>query len=190
MLKDPKHNINKSQAGRSQAFLENLGTLSGRPKEVIYTDGKEFLYGNTKIRFSPPMTHGLHDRLGYVTEVLVDDGDSRFIHTSDVLGPCTKEQTDYVIKENPQVAFIDGPMYFTIREAVSNLKRIIDESEIEKIVIDHHLLRDAKWREKIAEVFREAEREGDTKIMTAAEFLGRENDLLEARRKYLWKSGT
>lgn len=188
LIKDPEHHINKSQIKRSRLFLDNLETLDGRPKEIIYTDGKEFHYGGTKIKFSPPMTHGLENRLGYVTEVLVDDGDTRFIHTSDVLGPCTREQTDYIINENPRIAFIDGPMYFTVRKAVSNLKRIIGESDIEKVVIDHHLLRDAKWREKIGEVFDEAQKKGSTQIMTAAGFAGEKDDLLETRRKELWKN--
>ena len=187
MLKDPTHHINKSQTGRSKVFLENLDSLLGRPKEVLYTDGKEFRYGDTSLRFSPPMTHGFDGRLGYVTEVVVDDGVSRFLHSSDVLGPCTKEQTDYIVTENPETAFIDGPMYFSVREAINNLKRIIDETDIKTLVVDHHLLRDPRWREKIAEVFAEAEKKGGVRVLTAAGFLGRGDDLLESKRKELWK---
>jgi hypothetical protein len=184
MLKDPTAHINKSQIARSAKFLKNM---LGLPKEIIYTDGKEFRYGGTRIKFSEPMTHGLENRLGYVTEVLVDDGIERFIHTSDVLGPSTAEQTEYIIRENPVTAFIDGPMYFTLAQAVQNLKRIIKESDIRNLVIDHHLLRDAHWREKIGDVFREAEKKG-VKVLTAAEYSGKENDLLETKRKQLYAS--
>ena len=184
MLKDPNEHINKSQTARSAKFLKNM---SGLPKEVIYTDGKEFVYGSTKIKFSLPMTHGLENRLGYVTEVLIDDGDRKFIHTSDVLGPCTDEQTSFIIKENPDTAFIDGPMYFSMKQAIANLKKIIRECNIKELVIDHHLLRDLKWREKISEVFKEAEKKKTTRILTAAEYAGKENDLLEAKRKELYK---
>jgi uncharacterized protein len=184
MLKDPNEHINKSQIARSTKFLKNM---KGLPKEIIYTDRKEFTYGDTKIKFSEPMTHGLENRLGYVTEVLVDDGASRFIHTSDVLGPSTKEQTEFIIRENPDIAFIDGPMYFSMQQAVSNLKRIVKESDIRNLVVDHHLLRDEHWRKRIEEVFREAEKEG-VKVLTAAEYSGKENDLLEAKRKELYKN--
>jgi len=184
MLKDPNEHINKSQIARSAKFRKNMGDL---PKEIIYTDGKEFAYGDTKIKFSLPMTHGLENRLGYVTEVLIDDGDGRFIHTSDVLGPSTTEQTEFIIHENPDTAFIDGPMYFSVPQAIANLKRIILESDIRKLVIDHHLLRDAHWRKKIDDVFKEAEKKG-VKVLTAAEYAGKENDLLEARRKELYKN--
>ena len=184
MLKDPCSHINKSQIMRSTKFLKNM---SGLPKEIIYTDGKEFTYGGTRIKFSEPMTHGLENRLGYVTEVLVDDGIGRFIHTSDVLGPCTDEQTAFIIKENPDTTFIDGPMYFSMKQALENLKRIIQESDIKNLVIDHHLLRDAHWKTKIEDVFTEAEKKGGVKILTAAEYAGKENDLLEARRKELYK---
>jgi predicted metallo-beta-lactamase superfamily hydrolase len=185
MLKDPKEHINKSQTARSAKFLKNMGSL---PKEILYTDGKQFTYGSTKIKFSLPVTHGLENRLGYVTEVLIDDGERKFIHTSDVLGPCTDEQTDFIIKENPDTAFIDGPMYFSMEQARANLIRIIRETSIKELVIDHHLLRDPKWKEKIPEVFKEAEKKKTTRILTAAEYTGMENDLLEAKRKELYES--
>lgn len=182
MLKNPKEHINKSQIARSAKFLRNM---TGLPKEIVYTDGKEFRYGGTRLKFSEPMTHGLENRLGYVTEVLVDDGAGRFIHTSDVLGPSTKEQTEFIIHENPDTAFIDGPMYFSMREAIVNLKRIVNESDIRDLVIDHHLLRDEHWKKKIDEVFKEAEKKG-VRVLTAAEYSGKENDLLETRRKQLY----
>jgi predicted metallo-beta-lactamase superfamily hydrolase len=185
MLKDTSTHINKSQIARSAKFLKNMGEL---PKEIIHTDGKEFRYGGTRIKFSAPMTHGLENRLGYVTEVLIDDGDRKFIHTSDVLGPCTDEQTAFIINENPDTAFIDGPMYFSMKQAIANLRGIIQECDIKELVIDHHLLRDLKWKEKISGVFKEAEKKKTTRILTAAEYAGKENDLLEAKRKELYKS--
>ncbi len=182
-MKNPKERINKSQVKRSADFLENL---EGLPKEIIYSDGKEFSFGDTKIKFSEPVTHGLENRLGYVTEVLVDDGGRRFIHTSDVLGPCTDEQTSFIVKEKPDTVFIDGPMYFTLGQANANLKRIIRECDVKELVIDHHLLRDLRWRDKIAGVFKEAEKKGTVKVLTAAEYSGKADDLLEARRKELY----
>lgn len=181
-LKNPKEKINRSQIERSKKFLKNLGDM---PKEIIYSDGTEHKFGATKIRFSQPVPHGKDDYLGYVTEVLIDDGETKFLFTSDVLGPCTDDQTKFILGEKPDILFTDGPMGFTAKEAVANLKKIISECNIETIVIDHHLLRDLHWKKKIAEVFKAAE--GKTKVVSAAGFLGREEDLLEARRKKLYE---
>ncbi len=61
------------------------------------------------------------------------------------------------------------------------MRRILNETGVETLVVDHHLLRDLKWKEKIARVF-----ETGKEVKTAAEFLGLENDMLEARRKELF----
>lgn len=184
MLKDPKKNINLSQTKRSKRFLENL---EGLPKEIMYSDGREFSFEKTLLRFSEPVTHGMRDRLGYVTEVLVEDrAGKRFIHTSDVLGPCTQEQTDFILRENPDVLFADGPLNFTLAPAIRNLKKIVRKTGVKKLVIDHHLLRDLSWKEKIRGVFLEAEKKGAPEIMTAAEYAGKPTEQLEARRRELY----
>ncbi|MEA3255035.1 MAG: MBL fold metallo-hydrolase [Candidatus Altiarchaeota archaeon] len=186
MLKHPHEYINRSQISRSKYFLKNL---EGLPQKIYFSDNKKFSFNETTIKFSEPMPHGLHDRLGYVTEVLMMDGrtNTKFIHTSDVLGPCTGKQTEFIIDENPEVVFTDGPMNFTLKPAVENLSRIIRETDVKKLIIDHHLLRDINWRNRIREVFTVAEKEGGkTKIMTAAKFAGKKNDLFEAGRKELY----
>jgi predicted metallo-beta-lactamase superfamily hydrolase len=53
------------------------------------------------------------------------------------------------------------------------------------IILEHHILRDEGWREKIEGVFEKA-RETSCKILTAAEFLGVENAFLEAARRRLY----
>lgn len=181
-LKNPLEKINRSQTMRAKEFLSNLGDL---PEEIVYSDGSQHKLGTTKIRFSPPVPHGNNSRLGYVTEVLIDDGETKFLFTSDVLGPCTVDQTDFILECNPNILFVDGPMNFTTKEATANLKKIIAECNINTLVIDHHLLRDLNWKNKITEVFSAAE--GKTKILSAAEFTGRREDLLEANRRKLYE---
>ncbi len=66
--------------------------------------------------------------------------------------------------------------------AVENMQRILRETDVEKLIIDHHLLRDLNWRERIAAVF-----DTGKKVETAAEFLGVGNELLEAKRRELFK---
>jgi Predicted hydrolase (metallo-beta-lactamase superfamily) len=67
------------------------------------------------------------------------------------------------------------------------LKRIIDETDVKKMIMDHHLLRDINYKEKIADLYEYSEEKG-VQILSAAEYIGRENDLLEARRRELWHS--
>jgi hypothetical protein len=56
---------------------------------------------------------------------------------------------------------------------------------VKYLIPDHHLTRDLKWREKLSEVFVEAEDRG-VKIMSAANYGGVNEELLEARRKELY----
>ena len=53
------------------------------------------------------------------------------------------------------------------------------------MILDHHLVRDLHYKNKIIDVLKTAKRMGK-KVLTAAEFLGRENEFLEARRKELY----
>lgn len=188
LIKHPAENINRSQRGRAELFLKQV---EGMPEKLEYADGREFSFGKTGIRFSNAVFHGTGSRLGYVVEVCIREGEESFVFTSDVEGPNTKEQTEFIIKEKPNVVYLDGPLsymlgyrysYESLALAVENMLRILKETNVEKLIIDHHFLRDLKWRERIAPVF-----ETGKKVLTAAEFLGIENELLEARRRELFK---
>ncbi len=188
LIKHPAENINRSQMGRAGFFLKQI---EGKTGKLEYADGREFNFGETGVVFSNAVFHGTGSRLGYVIEVCVREGEESFVFTSDVEGPNTKEQTEFIIKENPGIVYLDGPLsymlgyrysYESLENAVENMLRILRETEVETLIIDHHLLRDLKWRERIAGVF-----ETGKKVLTAAEFLGVENELLEARRRELFK---
>ncbi|MCX9011724.1 MAG: hypothetical protein OIN66_11460 [Candidatus Methanoperedens sp.] len=187
-IKHPEENINRSQKVRAAYFLKQI---NGMPEKLEYADGREFSFGNTTIRFSDAVFHGTGNRLGYVVEVSIREGGDCFVFTSDVEGPNTKEQTEFIITENPDTAYLDGPLsymlgyrysYESLAGAVENILRILKETDMEKLIIDHHLLRDMNWKEKIARVF-----EAGKEVLTAAEFQGTSNNLLEARRKELFK---
>ena len=183
--KDRLHDINKSQKERGRHFEE---TVKDRC-ELVYADGKEFRHGDTVIKFSPPFPHGSErTRLGYVIMTTIDDGSGRVLHASDVSGPVYEKAADYIISENPYTAIIDGPAtiflgwkmsYDDLKRAEKNLLRIIKETDAE-IILDHHLLRDLKYRERLKRVY---EHEN---VKSAAEYLGTENNMLEARRRDLW----
>jgi predicted metallo-beta-lactamase superfamily hydrolase len=189
--KHPKKNINKSQKKRARFFLKQLGEL---PKKIEFSDGNEFSFGKTTIRFSEAVPHGTNTKLGYVTEVSIHSARTKFLHTSDVQGPALKEQLRFILDEQPKVIFCDGPMSYmlgfryskkNLQKSIKNINRIIRETKVKKLVLEHHLLRDLQWKKRIKNVYKVARKE-KVKVMTFAEFLGKENEILEARRKELY----
>lgn len=195
LVKHPTEKINQSQKERAKYFLERLGDL---PTRIEYSDGKEFKFGSTLIRFSQPVFHGTNPRLGYVTEVLIVDGSSdyRFIHTSDVEGPSVENQTSFILQNEPNVVFLDGPLSYmlgfryshkSLEISLKSMMRIIQDCPLEKFVVDHHLLRDLKWRERLSAVFKFAESEG-VEFQTAAEFGRKKVEMLEAMRRELYST--
>jgi predicted metallo-beta-lactamase superfamily hydrolase len=192
LTKHPTENINKSQKKRSAIFLD---TLEGIPERIEFSDGNEFKFGKTKIRFSKAVPHGSNTKLGYVTEVCIHDGRQRFLYTSDVQGPNLDEQMDFILDEDPNVIFCDGPMTYMLGFRYSkksleasiqkNLIKIINKTKVKKLALDHHLLRDLKWNERIMDVYKAAKKQ-NVNLMTIADFCGKKNLMLEARRKELY----
>jgi predicted metallo-beta-lactamase superfamily hydrolase len=191
LIKHPTEKINFSQKGRASYFLEQIKNL---PKKLEYADGKEFEFGKTKIKFSQPVFHGTNQRLGFVIEVLIEEKNYKFIHTSDVEGPSQEDQTEFILKNKPNLVILDGPLSYMIyrfgvkalEDSVKNMIKIVENCPLEALVVDHHFLRDLKWKEKIAKVFEVANKK-KIKILTAAEFAGKEVEMLEARRKELYQ---
>lgn len=191
LTKHPTENINYSQKRRAKYFLREL---EGKPKEIEYSDGREFSFKGTRIKFSEPVFHGTNSRLGYVTEVAITDGDFTFLFTSDVEGPSIGEQVKFILQEDPNIIYLDGPLSYmlgyrysmkSLRASVKNIIKVLRETKVEKFIVDHHLLRDLEWRKRMSDIFETAEKL-DKEILTAAEYLGLENDMLEARRRELY----
>jgi len=190
-IKDPKNNINYSQKNRAKYFLEQIKDI---PEEINIADNSNFELGNTKIVFSKPVFHGTNSRLGYVVETMIDDHKERFIHTSDVEGPALDDQIEFILQYSPQTLILDGPMSYMLgyryptkylERSIENIIRIIDETDIKTIIPDHHFTRDLNFKERLKPVYNKIEGT-DVKIITAAEYAGKEIELLEARRKELY----
>jgi uncharacterized protein len=185
--KDISQNINKSQKQRGTEFKEKIKNSC----KLIYCDNTQHKFGDTTITFSPAFFHGPENiRLGYVIMTTVDDGKKRVLHASDVQGPVTKDATDYIIKQNPDVLIMDGPATIflgwkfsmqNLQDSSDNLIKILKETKSE-IILDHHLLRDIKYKE----IYPEPYKIGKKRVKTFAEYLGKENNTLEAHRKKLW----
>ncbi len=190
-IKHPTENINKSQKSRAAFFLE---AIKGLPKKIEISDGNTFLLGKTRIAFSKAVCHGTNPRLGYVTEVSIKSNNEKFLHTSDVEGPSLEEQIKFILEEKPDVLFVDGPMTYMLGYRYSfksleisnnNLVKAMRETGLQTLVLDHHFLRDLKYKTRIKPVYEAAEKY-DVKVLTAAEFCGRKIEMLEALRKELY----
>jgi len=183
LIKDGEKNINRSQKIRFNFFKDKI-------KDYEFADGKEYIFGRTKIKFSKPFHHGNEKSvLGYVISVVIEST-KKIIFTSDVEGPVLESVADFIISENPELVIIDGPpTYFLgykfsqndFERSYNNLKRIV--KEIDKVVIDHHLLRDLKYRERLHDVYLLGN------AITYAEYNNQEINMLEAHRKDLYKNG-
>jgi len=112
------------------------------------------------------------------------------VHSSDVQGPVTKSAKEYIIDQKPDLLIMDGPPTIfigwkfskqSLQDASDNLVEIINTLGCQ-VILDHHLLRDLKY----LDIFSEPYRIGKEKIKTFAEYLGKENNTLEAHRKELW----
>jgi len=188
-LKDPAFHINRSQRERASAFRKAIAPYA---KETLVADGATAEYGNTTIRFSPAVPHGFSDELGYVVMVFVEDSEGSFLHSSDVEGPPLKSQLSWILRQNPDVLYVDGPMTHMpvnfpeeqTRKSIANLERIVRSTDIRTMIVDHHLLRDRAWRQRADPVYRAGEEHG-VRVTTAAEFAGRPLDPLEYRRDQL-----
>jgi predicted metallo-beta-lactamase superfamily hydrolase len=195
-IKDPALNINRSQMWRAAHFLQSI---QGLPKEIKPADGKSLRVGETTIRFSPAVTHGVDNKLGYVVEVCVKSGGESVVFTSDVQGPVSEDQAKFILENTPQTLVVDGPPTYLIggsfkeddlKQATHLLTKILRSlatSGLHTVILDHHLLRDLNYRERMKPVYEVGEELG-VRLSTAAEFIGRGVDLLEARRKELYQA--
>ncbi|MDH7517325.1 MAG: MBL fold metallo-hydrolase [Candidatus Thermoplasmatota archaeon] len=185
--KDISNNINKSQKERGTDFKKIVENKC----DLIYCDNSEHKIGSTKIIFSQPFFHGPEKvALGYVLMTTIYDGKKRITHSSDVQGPVTKDAKDYIIEQKPDLLIMDGPPTIflgwkfskkNLEDASNNLVEIIEKTGCD-VILDHHLLRDLKYKE----VFPKPYEKGGMRVKTFAEYLGKENNTLEAHRKELW----
>jgi len=185
--KDINKNINKSQQKRGTDFKKIVEDSC----DLIYCDDSKHNVGNTELIFSPPFFHGPENvRLGYVIMTTIDDGEKRLLHASDVQGPVTKSAKEYIISQSPDVLIMDGPPTIflgwkfsmqNLQDAADNLVEIKEKLDCD-IILDHHLLRDLNYKKTFPQPYLAS----GEKVKTFAEYIGKENNTLEAHRKELW----
>ncbi|BAB67433.1 MBL fold metallo-hydrolase [Sulfurisphaera tokodaii] len=191
-IKDPTNNINNSQKyRRAPKFLRALKDI---PNKIEVADGKEFIFGSTKLIFSKAVPHGADERLGYVIQLGINDKDGTVLFTSDIEGAPKEQHLDFTKKISPNFIIIDGPLSYLLGRALSeedldksikNMESIV-KNGLQYAIIDHHVLRDLN-HENVLKPVKEVAKDFGVKVISAAEYLGVEPNLLEAHRRELFK---
>ncbi len=192
LLKNPEEKINRNQKTRAKSFISKVGRYA---REIHHADKDEFRFGSTVIEFSKPVQHGPTLRMGWVVEVAIRSGKKTFVHTSDVQGASERAQLEFVLDSDPDVVLMDGPFSMLmmmdkarpLKRSEKNIIRIIEETKVKDFLIDHHFLRELEYRERIPGIFKAAKR-NKVNLTTCAGYLGKQEELLEARRKELYKA--
>lgn len=191
LVKNYRSMINFSQRRRGWMFKKTAGKYA---KRLETADGKTFEFGNTKLKFSNPVFHGSENSaLGWVLMTTIECEDEKFLFASDVQGPMNDSALKIILVEKPQLIIIGGPPIYLagfrvkdehIELGMKNLE--ILAKNIPTTILEHHILREERWREFSQPVFDAASKTGHS-VVTAAEFLKNKNNLLEFRRKQLFE---
>lgn len=190
LMKNPKEKINSSQRQRAWLFQKTGGQYA---KKLEAADGQIFSYGKTILRFSESVLHGSEDSmLGWVIMLIIEHEDERFMFAPDVQGPMSSHALKLICDADPNVVMLGGPPLYLEGSKVSlqkleiglnNLGLIVEKVPL--VILEHHALRDEFWKEKIVQVYHRASKAGHS-LVTAAEYLGKENLFLESKRKQLY----
>lgn len=190
LIKNPREKINFSQRRRAWVFQRTGGKYA---KRLEVADGQSFVFDNTRIKFSEPVFHGSENSFsGWVLMATIEFGDEKVVFAPDVQGPISMQSLELIVNEKPTLAIVGGPpLYLSgfkvdeehVKHGLINLEKIVQVTPC--TILEHHILRSEKWRESVVNVFEKAKNAGH-KVLTAAEYLGKINALLEARRKTLF----
>lgn len=185
--KDPRRMINPNQSRRAAELWKALAPRC----RLESAEGRHQEFPGALLSASPPLAHGAEGTgLGYVVALTVTDRSAgfRFVHASDVQGPPSGVATAYLIRERPHLLYLSGPPSYIERQigsslleqGIENLLKIIEATGC-RVIMDHHALRDPRHRERLRRLWETG------RVVTAAEYLGRAETLLEANRNRLWE---
>ena len=187
ILKDYKK-MHKSAKKRGKIVEEKLKDLA----KIEFVDNgiKEFDNCYIEIR---EFWHGEENsKLGKVNTIFIEYKNYSILYFSDNF---LLDSLNYAIEKSPKFAILDGfPTIFlnkkysleTFLKFKENVKKFIEKTNVKQIILDHHIVRDLNYKEKIEDLIEFSNSLG-TKICTAAEFIGLKNLFLEALRKYIYK---
>lgn len=192
LAKSYRSMVNFSQRRRGWMFKKTGGSYAERLETA---DSRTFKFGNTKLKFSDPVFHGSENSaLGWILMITIECDDEKVLFASDVQGPIHTPTLDIILAEKPQLVIMGGPPTYLagfrvkkehIKQGMQNLENLV--KRVPTTILEHHTLRDEKWKTVIQPIFDAASKIGH-KVVTAAEFAGEKNNLLEFRRRQLFES--
>ena len=190
LLKSIEANITPVQKKRGGSLNKLLKRFS---KEVIWADNYRYEIGNTILKTTIAVEHGVGKKfLGYVILPVIMYSIEKFMFVPDVYGPISSNVLDIILKEMPDVIYLDGPPLYlkdlgfgriSLRKVERNLESII--RNVSEMIIDHHVFR-SKAGPKFIDSLK-AKISNPHKILTVAEKIGVEPRLLEINRQLLWE---
>jgi len=191
LAKDIRSKINFSQRRRGWLFQD---AAKHWVESLEVADGKSLMEGSTRLSFSNPVPHGEDgSQLGYVLMLCVEYEDERIMHCSDVQGPVSDSTLHKMLRFKPDIAIVGGPPFYlsgfrvsqrAIGSALRNAEKVVDTTPL--VIYDHHSLRSKDCFQRLSGLREVAEGSGH-RIVTAAEYSGLPNELLEAKRKELYE---
>ena len=192
LAKSFRSKVNASQRRRGWMFKKTAGSHA---KKLKTADNKTFVLGKTSIKFSEPAFHGPENSdLGWVVMATIKVADEKIVFASDIQGPIYTPTLDKILAEAPQLAIVGGPPTYLagfrikhkdIEKGLQNLTRLVES--VPTTILGHHIFRDELWRSHVQPIFDAAAQAGN-KVLTAAEYLGKENNFLEFRRMRLFET--
>jgi predicted metallo-beta-lactamase superfamily hydrolase len=191
-LKNPTQQINTYNRKLAFDFIQKI---KGKSKDIKYIDGRKLQMGKLTITFSKPLGLINDNKSDFIIQVAIQEKEDIFLFTSDIYGLAQKEALDFIIEQSPNFLYLDGPITYLhnntqrlqiLEKTLWNMEQLFKKIKIQNIILDHHLLRDLQWKEKIHPLF-ESAKKYNIKIQTASEYRGEDNNLLEARRDQLYK---
>lgn len=191
MVKDVRSSVNVSQRRRGWIFQSFCRKIKSK---TIVADGRTFDYGNTRVRFSVPLPHGEDESgQGWVLATVVESSSEKFIHASDLQGPMSETAVQFILDEKPSVLIVGGPPTYlsgvkvqeeSIKRGMENLERIARKLPL--VIVDHHLLRAQGSMQELSGISACARHLGNS-LLTAAEYIRKTPNLLEANRRTLYE---
>jgi predicted metallo-beta-lactamase superfamily hydrolase len=181
--KDPRRMTDRYQAAHGREFWRAMAPHC----HLEPAEGARVELDGVTLSFSPPLPHGQDgSEFGHVVAVTVDDG-LRFVHASDLQGPASPVATAYLVRERPDLVYLSGPPTYLqgqigpeiVQRGIDNLVRLVGETGC-RVIMDHHAVREPRFRDRLAQAF------DSGRVVTAAEYVGRRDDCLEAQRAALW----
>jgi len=191
LAKDYRDSINASQRRRGWIFGKIASEFAG---EIRYVDSSKIKFGDTIVSFSKPLPHGEDNTsLGFVLSLHIKHGDEDLLYCPDFQGPMSDKALNYILNINPNKLIIGGPPFYlseykvpanSVEKGFKNLIKIV--SKVPLTMADHHMMREKKALERLQDLKDRASKHVNV-VLTFAEYLGKQNRLLEAIRPQLYE---